>query len=126
MAFASEHFMDQNRLKMRERLQQFFARTYPGTGGNKRLALDVDCDPRAARNYLAGCWPPAEIVQSLVRMHGHAAVDALFGPELEAKTREIINETERVRRRQVEHKARVAALHARAAVVDAVGPRVGH
>jgi len=110
MSHAVEHYMDLGDQDLPKRLTRFLEAQY---SDNKacRLACDIDCDPRTAKNILDRHWPSARHMRAIVRRFGRDVLDAVFAPEIEpvlarltAEERALEEKLElaRARRRQVQ------------------------
>lgn len=112
----------------RERLSAYLGNRYPGTGREKRLAVDLGTSPRAARNLFAGHWPGDETWAAIVRRFGQDVLRVVFAPEidpilaeLEEREARLARELEglRARRREVQ-----GARQSVATVLDAGSDQV--
>lgn len=110
MAYLTDHFMDLEDHNLQRRLTRFLEKQYPSDHAC-RLAQDINCDPRTAKNILARHWPSAKHMQAIVRRFGRDVIEAVFSPEIEPvaarlalEVRELEEALERKRahRRQVE------------------------
>lgn len=110
MTFASDHFMGLEHDDLRGRLASFLRNRFP-TDGAKRLAREIDCDPRTAENILLGHWPNASCWRGIARAFGRDVLAAVFEPDIapvlarltaeERLLEEQLNEA-RARRRQAQ------------------------
>jgi hypothetical protein len=110
MTYAVEHFMDLGDHDLSKRLTRFLEQQYPSEKAS-RLACDIDCDVRTAKNILDRHWPSARHMRAIIRRFGRDVIDAVFMPEIEPvaarlarEERELEEALERKRahRRQVE------------------------
>ncbi len=83
MTLANEHCMDLDGQGMRQRLARYLHSQYPSEHREKRLANELDCDPRAAKNLFLGHWPNARIWSAILRRFGRDVLEAVFAPEIE-------------------------------------------
>lgn len=74
--------MDAEDHDLRARLSGFLYRQYQGER-ESRLARDIDCDPRTAKNILNGFWPNARHWKSIVQRFGQDVLDAVFSPDID-------------------------------------------
>lgn len=88
----------------RGRLAGYLRREYAGAHATKRLAIDINCTPKAAENILNGCWPNSRHWAAIARRFGADVLQAVFAPEidataarLEAEMRDLERELERKR-----------------------------
>jgi hypothetical protein len=110
MTYASDHFMDHVDHDLRRRLSRFLRSQYP-TQQEGRLARDIGCDKRTAKNLFNEHWPRAEHMAAIVRRFGRDVLAAVFEPEInhvlarltaeERLLEERLNEA-RARRRQAQ------------------------
>lgn len=82
MTYAVQHYMALDDHDLQKRLTRFLERQYQSDHAC-RLARDIDCDPRTAKNILARHWPSARHMQAIVRRFGNDVIEAVFSPECE-------------------------------------------
>jgi hypothetical protein len=106
MTYVVEHFMDLGDHDLQKRLARFLEGQY-GSDRACRLAQDIDCDVRTAKNILDRHWPSARHLRSIIRRFGRDVIEAVFAPEIEpvlarlsAEERELEERLERVRARR--------------------------
>lgn len=82
MTYAGGHYMDHEGQLLQQRLAAFLRRQYAAER-ESRLARDIDCDPRTAKNLLNETWPNARHWARIVRRFGQDVLDAVFAPEVD-------------------------------------------
>jgi uncharacterized small protein (DUF1192 family) len=82
MTYAGAHCMDHEGQLLQRRLAAFLRRQYAAER-ESRLARDIDCDPRTAKNLLNETWPNARHWARIVRRFGQDVLDAVFAPEVD-------------------------------------------
>lgn len=110
MTYAVDHFMDLGDHDLQKRLTRFLEAQYQSERAS-RLACDIDCDVRTAKNILDRRWPSARHMRGIIRRFGQDVIDAVFMPEIEPvrarlarEVRELEEalEQKRAHRRQIE------------------------
>ena len=103
MTQTADLFMGLEHHDLRARLSDFLGARYPRDRA-KRLARDIDSDPRTAENILNGHWPSAKHWQGIVRTFGRDVLEAVFAPDinpvaarLEAEVRDLEEQLEQAR-----------------------------
>jgi hypothetical protein len=85
MSFADGHFMDEEDHYLQQKLVGFLqSRERYRTNGAKNLAADIECDPRTAKNILAGHFPRPAHLRRIVRMFRRDVIEALFAEDIDA------------------------------------------
>lgn len=82
MTQTADLFMGLEHHDLRARLSDFLGARYTRDRA-KRLARDIDSDPRTAENILNGHWPSAKHWQGIVRVFGRDVLDAVFAPDID-------------------------------------------
>lgn len=110
MTYAAEQFIVDEHNDLRLRLSTFLRQRFPADGA-KRLAREIDCDPRTAESILLGHWPNAQNWRGIARAFGRDVLAAVFEPDInpvlarltaeERQLEERLNEI-RARRQQVQ------------------------
>jgi hypothetical protein len=75
--------MAEDRHPLSDRLRDFLVNRYRGPGAEKRLAQDINCDPRTARNHLLGHWPNPRHLSAMIRRFGRDFNALVFDAELD-------------------------------------------
>lgn len=82
MTHAVEHYMDLGDHDLQKRLTRFLERQYPSERAS-RLACDIDCDVRTAKNILDRHWPSARHMRAIIQRFGRDVIEAVFAPDIE-------------------------------------------
>jgi hypothetical protein len=75
MTYAVDHFMDLGDHDLQKRLTRFLEQQYPSERAS-RLACDIDCDVRTAKNILDRHWPSARHMRAIIQRFGHDVIEA--------------------------------------------------
>lgn len=69
-------------VRPRERLSAYLRQMYPGVGRDKRLAVDLEISPRAARNLFEDHWPGDDTFAAILRRFGEDVWRVICAPEI--------------------------------------------
>lgn len=82
MTYYGAQSMDVEDHILSDRLSEFLRAQYPSER-EKRLARDIGCDPRTAKNLLNRHWPSARHLRAIVQRFGRDVIDAVFAVEID-------------------------------------------
>jgi hypothetical protein len=94
---------------LRRRLADFLTDQYESER-ESRLARDIACDPRTAKNILNQHWPNARHWAAIVRRFGRDVIEAVFSPEIDSTLARLAAEE-----RELERKLQMARARRRQA-----------
>lgn len=119
MSFSGMTFMGldgQESSRPSERLAMYLRNQYRQEHRIKRLANDIDCLPKTAKNILEGHWPGDLHFAAIVRRFGRDVLDAVFGTEIDDTIARLTDEA-RALEQQLQD------IHARAKKVRGFAPQ---
>jgi hypothetical protein len=80
-----------------------FLRSHSDGDAACRLAQDIDCDPRTAKNLLDKHWPSARHMRGIVKRFGRDVWEAVFEPDIDATIARLAGELSHFEQ-QAEHR----------------------
>jgi hypothetical protein len=106
MTYADPQSMTFDRQPLQKRLSSFLESKYPGPNRDARLAQDIGCDPRSARNYFLGHWPSADRLSAIIRRFEDDIWHAVLSPDADSEAARLQAEIEELEGQLAAKKAR--------------------
>lgn len=105
MTYVGAECMDVEDHILSSRLSDFLHDQYP-SDRSKRLARDIGCEPRTAKNILNRHWPSARHLRAIIQRFGTDVIDAVFTVEVEPVVARLTAEERRLEEQLAQAQAR--------------------